>query len=69
MALKLERWDSAEQLRTEEEIVRYWDACLEKGRDDAAFMTAALDTIARARELLSLARGTGRTTSGGSHEG
>ncbi|MGC3997499.1 MAG: putative addiction module antidote protein [Anaeromyxobacter sp.] len=69
MTLKLKRWDTAEQLKKEEDIARYWDACLEEGGDDAAFITAALGTIARARELLSLARETGRTSPGGSHEG
>jgi probable addiction module antidote protein len=69
MALKLKKWDTAAKLKTEEDIAEYWDACLEEGEDDAAFITAALGTIARARGLLSLARETGRTTAGGSHEG
>ena len=66
MALKLNKWDTVEQLKTEEDIARYWDACLEEGGDDAVFIAAALGTIARARGMS--ARVTGRTTSGGSHE-
>ena len=36
MALKLKRWDTAEHLKTEDDIARYWEACLEDGGDDAA---------------------------------
>ena len=64
MALKLKKWDTAEQLKTEEDIARYWDACLEEGGDDAAFITAALGTIARARGMTNLARETGLTREG-----
>ena len=63
MALKLKR-DTAEQLKTEEDIARYWDACLEEGGDDAALITAALGTIARARGMSNLARETGLTREG-----
>ena len=28
MAVKLKKWDSAEHLRTEEDIAEYWAACL-----------------------------------------
>jgi len=59
MALKLKKWDTAELLKTEEDIARYWDACLEEGGDDAAFITAAVATIARAREMSNLAGETG----------
>jgi probable addiction module antidote protein len=61
MALKVKKWDTAEQLKTEEDIARYWDACLEEGGDDAAFITAALGTIARAQGMSNLARETGLT--------
>jgi probable addiction module antidote protein len=64
MALKLEKWNSAERLKTQEDIVRYWDACLEEGGDDAGFITAALGTIARARGMSNLARETGLTPDG-----
>ena len=64
MVLKLKKWDTAEQLKTEEDIARYWDACLEEGGDDAAFITAALGTIARARGMSNLARETGLTREG-----
>ena len=32
------RWDSARHLETEADIARYWEACLEEGRDDPAFI-------------------------------
>jgi len=54
--LKLKKWDSAAYLKTEEDIVRYWEACLEEGRDDPAFITAALGNIARARGMTGLTR-------------
>lgn len=40
MALKLKKWDTAEQLKTGDDIARSWDACLEEGGDDAEFITA-----------------------------
>jgi probable addiction module antidote protein len=61
MAPKVKKWNTAEQLKTEEDIARYWDACLEEGRDDAALITAALSTIARVRGMSNLARETGLT--------
>jgi probable addiction module antidote protein len=64
MALRLKKWDSASHLKTEEDIVRYWEACLEEGGDDPAFITAALSTIARARGMSNLARETGLTREG-----
>jgi len=64
MAIKLKKWDSAEHLKTEEDIARYWEACLEEGGDDPAFITAALNTIARARGMSNLARETGLTREG-----
>jgi probable addiction module antidote protein len=64
MALKLKRWDTAEQLKTDEDVARYWEACLEEGGDDPVFITAALGTIARVRGMTDLARETGLTREG-----
>ncbi len=64
MALKLKKWDTAEHLKTEEDVARYWEACLDEGADDAAFITTALGTIARARGMSNLARETGLTREG-----
>lgn len=57
--VKLRKWDSAEHLQTEEDIVAYFDACLEEAGDDAAFIAHALGIIARARGMSQVARDTG----------
>jgi probable addiction module antidote protein len=57
--LKLRKWDSAEHLKTEEDMVAYLDACMEEAGDDAAFIAAALGDIARARSMTQIARETG----------
>lgn len=56
---KLRKWDSAEYLKTDEDIVLYLEACLEEAGDDAAFIAKALGTIARAKGMTQLARDTG----------
>ncbi len=53
-----------EHLKTEADIARYWEACLEEGRDDPAFITTALGNVARARGMSQLARKTGLTREG-----
>ncbi|MDY0186033.1 MAG: putative addiction module antidote protein [Desulfuromonadaceae bacterium] len=57
--VKLRRWDSAEHLKTEEDMEMYLQACLEEAGDDAAFIAKALGNIARARGMTELARQTG----------
>ena len=60
MTIKLRKWDSAEYLKTEEDMALYLQACLEEAGDDAAFIASALGNIARARGGMSqLARDTG----------
>ena len=49
--LKLKKWDSASHLETKADIARYWEACLEEGRDDPAFITTALGNRPRARDV------------------
>jgi probable addiction module antidote protein len=62
--LKLKKWDSAAHLKTEADVARYWEACIDEGRDDPAFITTALGNIARARGMSQLARKTGLTREG-----
>jgi len=57
--IKLHKWDSAEHLKTDEEMVLYLEACLEEAGDDAAFIAKALGTIARAKGMTQLAKETG----------
>ena len=58
-ALKLRKWDSAEHLKTEEDMAQYLEACLQEAGDDAAFIAKALGTIARAKGMSQLSRDTG----------
>jgi probable addiction module antidote protein len=57
--IKLRKWDSAEHLKTDEDMVHYLEACLEEAGDDAAFIAKALGTIARAKGMTQLANETG----------
>ena len=57
--IKLRKWDSAEYLKTEEDMVMYLQACLEEAGDDAAFIAKALGVIARAQSVASLVLDTG----------
>jgi probable addiction module antidote protein len=56
--INLRKWDSAEHIKTDEDMARYLDACLEEAGDDAAFIAKALGTIARARGMTQLAKDT-----------
>ncbi len=55
----LKKWDSAEHLKTEEDMAMYLQACLEEAGDDAAFIAKALGNIARAKGMSQLSRDTG----------
>ena len=57
--LKLRKCDSAEHLKTEEDLALYFEACLQEAGDDAAFIAKALGTIARAKGMSQLSRDTG----------
>ena len=57
--LKLRKWDSAEHLKTDEDMAAYLEACLQEAGDDAAFITKALGNIARAKGMTQLSKDTG----------
>lgn len=57
-------YDTADFLKTEEDVALYFDACLEEAGDDAAFIAQALGNIARARGMTQLARDTGLAREG-----
>lgn len=57
--VKLKGWDSAQYLKTEEDMVLYLEACMEEAGDDAVFIAKALGNIARAKGMTELARKTG----------
>ena len=62
--LKLRKWDSAEYLKTEEDMADYLEACFQEAGNDAAFIAKALGHIARARGMSQLARDTGLAREG-----
>lgn len=64
MAEKFSRWDSADYLKTEEDIDLYFEACLEEDPGDGSLVRHALGTIARARGMSQLARDTGLAREG-----
>ena len=51
MTEQFTRWDSAEYLKSEEDMANYLDAWMEEAGDDPAFIAKALSAIARARRL------------------
>lgn len=57
-------YDTAEYLRTDEDMALYLDACFEEAGDDAALIAKALGNIARARGMTQLARDTGLAREG-----
>ena len=52
-------YDSAEYLKTGEDMAAYLEACLEEAGDDTVFIAQALGAIARAKGMTQLARDTG----------
>jgi probable addiction module antidote protein len=60
--IKFRKWDVVEYLKSEEDMVLYFDACLEEG--DPALITAALGDIARAKGMSHVARDTGISREG-----
>ena len=64
MSIVTTRWDSAELLKTEEDIQLYLEACLEEADDDPALILHALGVIARAKNMSQLSRDTGLSREG-----
>lgn len=64
MTIATTRWDSAEYLKTDEDIQLYLDACFEEAGDDPEFIVHALGVIAKAKNMSQLARDTGLTREG-----
>jgi|SRR5690606_4409610 len=57
-------YDTADYLKTEEDIALYMEAVMEEGGDDPRFIAHALGDVARARNMSQLARETGLTREG-----
>ena len=64
MTIRTTRWDSAEHLKTEEDIQLYLEACLEEAEDDPDLIVHALGVIARAKNMSQLSRDTGLSREG-----
>jgi probable addiction module antidote protein len=64
MAISTTRWDSAEHLKTEEDMQLYLEACLEEADDDPTLIVHALGVIARAKNMSQLSRATGISREG-----
>jgi probable addiction module antidote protein len=56
---KLHKWDSAEHLKTDEDMAAYLEACFQEAGDDAAFIAKALGNIAKAKGMTQLSKDTG----------
>lgn len=57
-------YDTADYLKSDEDLVGYLEACMEEAGDDPSFIADALGTIARARGMTQLAVETGLTREG-----
>lgn len=55
MTEQFTRWDSAQYLKTDEDIAAYLDACFEEAGADAGFIIRALDTVVRAKGMPAVA--------------
>ena len=64
MAEKFSRWDAADDLKTDEDMSLYFEACLDEDPGDGSLIRAALGDIARARGMTQLAQDTGLTREG-----
>ncbi len=62
--LKLRKWDAVDNLKTDEDMALYLDACLEEDPGDGSLIRAALGDIARAKGMSQLARDTGLAREG-----
>jgi probable addiction module antidote protein len=62
--LKVTTMDVAEYLKTEDDVAAYFEACLQEGGDDAAYIAHALGVIARARGMTQVARDAGISREG-----
>ena len=61
---KFARYDSADYLKTEEDIAAYLEAVMEDGGDDPAYVARALGVVARAQNMTALAREVGMSRVG-----
>ena len=58
------RYDTADYLKSEEDIAAYLEAVMEEGGDDPAYIARALGVVARARNMTALAKEVGMSRVG-----
>lgn len=64
MTEKFSRYDTADYLKTDEDMALYLDACIEEDPGDGSLIRTALGSIARAKGMSQLARDTGISREG-----
>ncbi len=64
MAETFTRWDVTEHLQTKEDVCLYLEAAVDEDPGDGSLVRAALNDIARARNMTHLAREAGMTREG-----
>ena len=64
MTEKFSRWDSADDLNTEEDMALYFEICTEEDLGDGSLIRSALGAISRAKGMTQLARDTGLSRDG-----
>ena len=64
MAEKFTKWDPVDELKTDEDMALYLDACLAEDPGDGSLIRAALNDISRARGMSKIARDTGISREG-----
>ena len=58
------RYDSADYLKTEEDVAAYLEAVMEEGGDDPSYIARTLGVVARARNMTALAQEVGMSRVG-----
>ncbi len=61
---RFSRYDTADYLKTDEDIAAYLEAVMEESGDDPALVAHALGVVARARNMSQLARDAGMSREG-----
>ena len=61
---KFTRYDTADYLKTDEDIAAYLEAVMEEGGNDSAYIVHALGVVARAQNMSKLARNAGMSREG-----
>jgi putative addiction module killer protein/probable addiction module antidote protein len=61
---KFARYDSADYLKTEDDIAAYLEAVMDEGGDDPAYVARALGVVARSQNMTALAREVGMSRVG-----